>query len=74
MPLLRVPLRPFRHRNVQPAASGYRRKQSEKLELVMKSLLPARFHDYDFSPMFVTAGFTLAIAIIVYGSFFGRIL
>lgn len=29
MPLLRVPLRPFRHRNVRPAASGYRRKQSE---------------------------------------------
>lgn len=74
MPLLRVPLRPFRHRNVRPAVSGYRRKQSEKLELFMKSLLPARFHAYDFSPMFVVAGFTLAIAIIVYGSFFGRIL
>ncbi|MGH6806671.1 MAG: hypothetical protein ACREEJ_07485 [Ensifer adhaerens] len=74
MPLLRVPLRPFRHRNVRPAVSGDRRKQSEKLELVMKSLLPVRFHAYDFSPMFVAAGFTLAIAIIVYGSYFGRIL
>ncbi|WP_274533906.1 hypothetical protein [Ensifer sp. LC163] len=40
----------------------------------MKSLRPARFHGYDFSLMFVAAGFTLAFAIIVYGSLFGRIL
>ncbi|WP_457580639.1 hypothetical protein [Ensifer canadensis] len=40
----------------------------------MKSLLPIRYHDYDFSPLFVGAGFTLAIAIIAYGSLFGRIL
>ncbi|MBP1872866.1 hypothetical protein LPJGGPFB_05596 [Ensifer adhaerens] len=40
----------------------------------MRSLLPARFQDYDFSPIFVGAGFTLAIAIIAYGSLFGRIL
>ncbi|MGF6176247.1 hypothetical protein ABIE33_004559 [Ensifer sp. 4252] len=40
----------------------------------MKSLLPTRFHNYDFSPIFVGAGFTLAIAVIAYGSLFGRVL
>ncbi|WP_312364161.1 hypothetical protein [Ensifer sp.] len=40
----------------------------------MKSLLPARLHNYDFSPIFVASGFTLAVGIIIYGSLFGRIL
>lgn len=40
----------------------------------MKSLLPVRFRNYDFSPVIVAAGFTFAVGIIAYGSMFGRIL
>ncbi|WEX86467.1 hypothetical protein PZN02_002751 [Sinorhizobium garamanticum] len=39
----------------------------------MKSLVPARFYGYDFSRLWVAIGFTLAIAVIIYGALFGRI-
>ncbi|MGO4625137.1 hypothetical protein AB4Z34_34530 [Ensifer sp. 2YAB10] len=40
----------------------------------MKNLIPARFHTYDFTRLFVSLAFTLAIAVIVYSVLFGSIL
>lgn len=50
MPLLRVPLRPFRHRNVRPAVSGYRRKQSEKIGARHEKLTSRPFSRLRFQP------------------------
>ncbi|WEX75383.1 hypothetical protein PYH37_000788 [Sinorhizobium numidicum] len=40
----------------------------------MKSFIPASFYTYDFSRLFVSLAFTLAIAVIVYSFLFGSIL
>ncbi|MEY9783021.1 hypothetical protein [Sinorhizobium fredii] len=40
----------------------------------MRNLIPARFYTYDFTRLFVSLAFTLAIAVIVYSVLFGGIL
>ncbi|WEX89984.1 hypothetical protein PZN02_005325 [Sinorhizobium garamanticum] len=40
----------------------------------MKNLLPARFYTYDFTRLFASLAFILAIAVIVYSVLFGGIL
>ena len=40
----------------------------------MKNLIPTRFSTYDFTRLFVSLAFTLAIAVIVYSVLFGGIL
>ena len=40
----------------------------------MKNIIPTRFSNYDFTRLFVSLGFTLAIAVIIYSVLFGSIL
>jgi hypothetical protein len=40
----------------------------------MKNLIPARLYTYDFTRLFLSLAFTLAIAVMVYSVLFGRIL